>query len=193
MTVTVRAVRARQLDDVAALFGNSRTTAGCHCMWFLLPSKECSAGWTGGNRVAFEAAVAADREPFGLLAYRDREPVAWLAAGPRSRYARALRSSVLKQRDAGEDDRVWLLPCFYVRRDARGIGATRRLVEAAVELAGRRGATAVESFPLAGGQRHGSGEAFVGVEEMFASCGFTVVGRPTAKRVLMRRELPVVG
>ena len=189
MTLTVKPVRARQLADVATLFGTNRTTSGCYCMWFLLPAKECDAGWSGGNKVAFEEAVAADREPYGLLAYLDREPVGWLAAGPRSRYARALRSTMLKQRDAGEDDRVWFLPCFFVHRQARRTGVTRRLVEEAVDLATRRGATAVESFPLAGDARHGTGEAFVGVEPLFASCGFSVVSRPTPKRVVMRREL----
>jgi GNAT superfamily N-acetyltransferase len=189
MTVTVKPVRAARLDDVAALFGSSRTTEGCYCMWFVRSAKECSAGWSGGNKVAFESIVESETDPFGVLAYRDREPVGWAAVGPRSRYARALRSTVLKGRDPAEDDRVWFLPCFYIRRDARGAGVARTLLEAAVDLAGRRGATAIEAFPLAGADRHNSGHAYVGVEPLFASSGFTAVARPTPKRVVMRRDL----
>jgi GNAT superfamily N-acetyltransferase len=189
MTVTVKPVGAAQLGDVAALFGSSRTTEGCYCMWFVLPAKECSAGWSGGNKVAFEALVESGTDPFGVLAYRNREPVGWAAVGPRSRYARALRSAVLKGRDPDEDDQVWFLPCFFIRRDARGAGVARRLLEAAVDLAQRRGATAIEAFPLAGGDRQNTGNAFVGVEPLFASTGFTAVNRPTPKRVVMRRDL----
>ncbi len=187
--IAIEAVTADRLPDLATLFGSNKTTAGCYCMWFLVPAKECSAGWNGGNRVAFEAATSAAAEPMGLLAYRDGEPIGWCAAGPRTRYARALRSPVLAGRDVDADAGVWLVPCFYVRRDARRSGVTRALLQAAVALARTHRATAIEGFPLAGDKRRGTGDAFVGVEPLFASCGFTVVDRPTSSRVVMRREL----
>jgi GNAT superfamily N-acetyltransferase len=189
MTTIVRPVRESRIDDLATLFGASQTTSGCYCMWFLVPAKECSAGWSGGNRVALEERIATDPDPLGLLAYRHREPVGWCALGPRRRYARALRSPVLRDHNPAEDDSVWFVPCFYVRRDARKIGVTRMLLESAVRTAERAGATAIEGFPLAGDQRHGSGDAFVGVEPLFASCGFTPIARPTPRRVVMRRDL----
>lgn len=188
-STTVKPVTAARLPDLAALFGTNRTTSGCYCMWFLLPSKECEAGWSGGNKRAFEALVPAQRQPVGLLAYRDGAAVGWCAVGPRSRYARALRSPVLRDHDPAEDERVWLLPCFYIRRDARRQGVTRLLVDAAVDLARKRRAIAIEAFPLAGDRRRSSGEAFVGVEPLFASCGFSVIARPTPARVVMRRDL----
>jgi GNAT superfamily N-acetyltransferase len=187
--VTIEAVTADRLPDLATLFGSNKTTTGCYCMWFLVPAKECSAGWNGGNRVAFEEATGAAAEPMGLLAYRDDEPIGWCAAGPRTRYARALRSPVLAGRDVDADARVWLVPCFYVRRDVRRSGVTRALLEAAVALARTHRATAIEGFPLAGEKRRGTGDAFVGVEPLFATCGFTVIDRPTPSRVVMRREL----
>jgi GNAT superfamily N-acetyltransferase len=188
--LTVRPVGPDQLDDLATLFGTTKVTNGCYCAWFLVSAQECREGWdNGGNRQSFERIAAEERVPMGLLAYREGEPVGWCATGPRTRYARALRSTILKGRDAQEDADVWLVPCFYVRRDARRGGVTRTLLEAAVSLARRRGAAAVEGFPLAGDRRRGTGEAFLGVEPLFASCGFTVVARPTAARVVMRRDL----
>jgi GNAT superfamily N-acetyltransferase len=193
MTSTrVHTVGPRELGDLATLFGTNRTTSGCYCMWFLIPAKQCQAGWSGGNRVAFEQLAEDDRHPVGLLAYRDGEPVGWAAFGPRSRYGRALRTPTLRAAPVGDDDAVWLVPCFYVRRDARRTGITRLLLEKAVDEATRRGAAAIEGFPLSaepGAKRRGAGEAFVGVEPLFASCGFTPVARPTASRVVMRREL----
>jgi len=187
--LTIRPVGPDRLDDLATLFGTTKTTSDCYCMWFVLPAKECAAGWGEGNHRSFDALARGDAHPVGLLAYGADEPVGWCATGPRSRYARALRSPVLKARDAAEDAAVWLVPCFYVRRSARRGGVTRSLLEAAVALARRKRAVAIEGFPLAGDARRGTGEAFVGVEPLFASCGFTAVARPTASRVVMRRDL----
>ena len=187
--VKVRAVGADLLDDLDTLFATSKTTAGCRCLWFIATAKECQAGWGEPNRAAFASITAAAAEPVGLLAYRGDDAVGWCAAGPRSRYARALRSAHLKQRDDTEDDAVWLVPCFYVRRDARKVGVTVSLLRGAVDLARSRGATAVEGFPLAGDGRRGAAEAYLGVEPLFAACGFTAVARPSPNRVIMRHPL----
>lgn len=192
---TFQPVAADTLPDLAELFGTSRTTSGCYCMWFLIPAKECHAGWNGGNQTAFETVARDESVPMGVLAYVDGQPVGWCATGPRSRYARALRSPVLREHLSTKDDEddgndtVWLVPCFYVRTGFRRQGIMRALLNQAVELATSCGATAVEGFPLAGEKRRGSGEAFLGTEPLFESCGFVVVDRPTAGRVVMRRDL----
>jgi GNAT superfamily N-acetyltransferase len=188
-SLTVAPVTADRLDDLATLFGTSGTTRGCYCTWFLISAKESRAGWGGGNKDTFEACARAEGEPMGLLAYADGEPVGWCAAGPRSRFGRALRSTVLKQRDPAEHDRVWLVPCFFVRVGFRRQGIMRELLTRAVELAAGHGASAIEGFPLSGEQRRGSGDAYLGVEPLFAACGFTVVERPTPNRAVMRRDL----
>jgi GNAT superfamily N-acetyltransferase len=190
MTVDVQPLTAERRDDLAALFGASRTTNGCYCMWNIVPVKQCQAGWSGGNRRAFEDLVGAEPEPLGLLAYREGEPVGWVAVGPRVRYERALGTPTLAGRDTAEDATVWLVTCFYVRRDARKVGVTRALLRAAIELARQHKATAIEGWPLAGDGRRPAGEAYVGVEPLFASCGFEITHRPSAARVIMRLDLP---
>jgi GNAT superfamily N-acetyltransferase len=191
--VTIAPLTVDRLPDLAALFGTTGTTRGCHCLWFLRPGKEVEAGWGGANRQAFEACARAETLPMGLLAYAGGEPVGWCAAGPRARYARALRSPVLRQRDPAEDGSVWLVPCFFVRRDFRGQGVMRELLRRAVDLAAAHGARAIEGFPLAGDARRGSGDAYLGVEPLFAAAGFTVVDRPSAHRVVMRLDLSAHG
>ena len=187
--VQIKPLTTRRLADLAALFATNKTTGGCYCMWFLVPVKECHAGWGPVNHERFNAFARGASPPAGLLAYRGAEAVGWCALGPRSRYARMLRSPTLKERDPAEDDTVWLVPCFFVRREARRSGVTRALLEGAVDLARKNGAPAIEGFPLAGDRRRSSGEAFLGVEPLFASCGFAAVARPSATRVVMRREL----
>jgi GNAT superfamily N-acetyltransferase len=177
------------LPDAERLFATSKVTAGCSCMWFLLTGREFDSGYAAGNRAAFADLVSADT--LGVLAYRDGEPVGWVATGPRSRYGRLLRSPLLKGRDAAEDGSTWLVPCFYVRRDARRQGVTDDLLAAALRLAVARGAESVEAVPLAGPGPHPVMEAYVGTESMFANAGFEVTARPSARRAIMRLALPV--
>lgn len=178
-----------RFGDLADLFRASGETRGCWCMFFLLTGRELSSGWGAGNRARFEEFASDLDPPAGLLAYRDGVPVGWCAMGPRSRYPRVLRSPVMKARDPAEDDHVWLVPCFFVRRDARRSGLTRELLAAAVTDAARYGATAIEGFPLAKDTRRPPAEAYLGIERLFASCGFTPVARPSPTRVVMRRPL----
>lgn len=185
----VKPLTAARLDDLADLFGTNGTTRGCWCMFFLSSGGDYKSGWGPGNRARFEEFATGARPAAGLLAYHDGEPVGWCATGPRSRFPRALRSTILQGRSTAEDGDVWLVPCFFVRRDARRRGVTLALLGAAVAQAQRRGATAIEGFPLAGTDRHPSGEAYLGIEPVFAACGFEVVSRPTARRVIMRRPL----
>jgi hypothetical protein len=118
----------RRLADAASLLESSPTTRGCWCMWFLLSSREAQAGWGELNRSRFTALAARDDPPAGLLAYQDGIPVGWCAMGPRSRYPRVLRSPLMAGRDPAEDDTVWFVPCFFVRRGARRAGLTAGLL-----------------------------------------------------------------
>jgi GNAT superfamily N-acetyltransferase len=157
-------------------------------MWFIATPKERRSGWGAGNRAQFEGFAATADPPAGLLAYQDGKPLGWCALGPRSRYPSAMgpRSIILKGRNPDEDNDVWLVPCFFVRVGFRRSGITYALLEAAVELAQRYGAKAIEGFPLSGDERS---DEFVGREKVFSACGFTCVARPTPRRAVMRREL----
>jgi GNAT superfamily N-acetyltransferase len=186
---TTQPVTAGRLADLAALFGRNKTTDGCWCLWFIIRAKDCHAGWGAVNKARFADLTAASATPMGVLAYRDGKPIGWCAAGPRERYARALAAPTLAGHDPAEDSGAWLVPCFFVRRDARRTGVTHALLARAVDLAREHGATAIEGFPLAGGQRRPASDAYVGVEPLFADCGFRPIRRPSTNRVVMRRDL----
>lgn len=185
----VKPVDATAIAALGQLFAADATTKDCWCTWFIVPVKEYHAAGEEGNRATFAELVTRTPEPAGLLALIDGAAVGWCAAGPRSRYARAVRTPTYKGRDPAEDGSVWLVPCFYIRPDARARGVSRALLESAVEVAREHGAIAVEGFPFAGSGRRSSGDVQVGVESLFASCGFTVVRRPSGNRVVMRLEL----
>jgi GNAT superfamily N-acetyltransferase len=94
----------------------------------------------------------------------------------------------MRNRAQAEDEIVWLLPCLFVRAGHRGRGVTHALVRAAVQLARREGAFAIEGWPLAGSEGR-SDDAFLGREQVFEDLGFSCVERPSPERVIMRLEL----
>ena len=185
----VEKLTSNLIDDVAELFCTDKITNDCWCMWFIIPVKEFHAAGSEGNRVRFCQLVASSEQPLGLLAYEDGEPVGWCAVGPRSRYVRALKTPTYRGGEEGEDSDTWLVPCFLVRKDIRGHGVSRALLEAAVDLAKENGATAIEGFPFSGSKRRSGGDIQVGFESLFSSCGFEVIRTPSTSRVVMRREL----
>ena len=102
--IEVRPLTRELLPDLEALFNTSRETYGCWCMWFIIPYKEYHANGPEGNRQRFIDLMEATPFPIGLLAYREGEVVGWCAAGPRSRFVRALGVPSFKGRDPSEDD-----------------------------------------------------------------------------------------
>ena len=150
-----------------------------------------AAGWIGGgNRRRFERMATASATPMGVVASIDGEPVGWGACGPRSRYAAAIdgRSQIIGGRPRAEDETVWLIACLYVGATHRGLGVTHALVRAAVTLARREGAVAVEGWPTTATAPK-SADAYVGREPLFRELGFRLVERPTQERVIVQLDL----
>jgi GNAT superfamily N-acetyltransferase len=120
--------------------------------------------------------------PIGLLGYSGREPIAWCSIAPRTTY-----------RDFGGPtnvselpEEVWSLACFFIRRELRGKGLTKRIIEAAVQHAAQRGAKVVEAYPVEPGS---PSYRFMGYLSTFSAAGFHEVGRAGTRRRVMRREL----
>jgi GNAT superfamily N-acetyltransferase len=182
----IHALSTSRYADAVDLFASNPSTRGCWCQHPLLTTKQVGDGWGDGNQLRFEELAGYDDPPGGLLAYDDNgTPIGWCATGPRSRYARALRSPLMTQRDPGEDDAVWLVPCFFVRSGHRRTGVTHQLLLAAIDHSRHHGATAIEGFPLAGPGPH-KFNRYLGTEPLFTACGFTVTHRPSEGRAIMR-------
>jgi hypothetical protein len=181
-------VTAANLSLLDTLFCSDASARHCRCMWFIIRVKDFHAGGEAANAGKLRVLAKASPFPLGVAALHDGEAVGWVAAGPRSRYARAISMPTLKGIDHAEDDDVWLVPCFFVRADMRQQKIVSRLLAGAVDLARSHGASAVEGFP-ATGKTPPRSDPQVGVESTFESCGFRAVRRPSTKRVVMRLDL----
>lgn len=184
-------------DDLVAIFGRADYSGRCQCQRFKVP------GWiwrdsTQEERTAMlrtqTACGDADAPATsGLVAYVDGDPAGWVAVEPRTAYPK-LRTSRIpwSGRDEDKDDNgVWAVTCFVVRKGYRGRGLTYFLAEAAIDFARRRGARALEAYPMLTepGKEITWGELHVGARQVFADAGFEQVTHPTARRVVMLADL----
>jgi len=128
-------------------------------------------GGGAGKRVQPILADAEDGEPVPPLAGQSEAAV----PHPRARTG------------APRDPSVWSITCVYVPRGARGQGAGRQLVRAAVEYAGQHGASVIEAYPVADASKGSRTQLSSGTVGMFSDAGFTAAAPAAGRRVLMRR------
>ncbi|MFD9735345.1 GNAT family N-acetyltransferase [Umezawaea sp. NPDC059074] len=192
--VTVVPANEASAADLAAVFGTTDYAGRCQCQRFKV------LGWlwrdsTQEERTAMLQEQTACDEPdapstSGLVAYLDGEPVGWVAVEPRTAYPKLRTSRVpWKGRDEDkDDDGVWAVTCFVVRKSHRGRGLTYPLARAAVDFARTRGARALEAYSMITqpGKEITWGELHVGARQVFEEAGFREVTHPTVRRVVMR-------
>jgi GNAT superfamily N-acetyltransferase len=181
-------------DDLAAIFGTTDYPGRCQCQHYKVP------GWswrdsTQEQRSAMLRAQTACGNPnaettSGLVAYLGGEPVGWVAVEPRTAYPK-LRTSRVPWTDRNEDkddDGVWAVTCFTVRKGFRGRGLTYSLAKATIDHARDRGARALEAYPMITqpGKEITWGETHVGTRQVFAEAGFAEITHPTPRRVVLR-------
>jgi GNAT superfamily N-acetyltransferase len=182
-------------DDLVAIFGT--TDAGhCQCQRFKV------VGWiwrdsTLEQRTAMLRTQSACDNPnatstSGLVAYVDDEPAGWVAVEPRTAYSKLCHSNIripwTGRYESKEDETVWAVTCFAVRKGYRGRGLTYHLARATIDFASQRGARALEGYPIITqpGKEITWGEVHVGARQVFEDAGFEEVSHPTPRRVVMR-------
>jgi GNAT superfamily N-acetyltransferase len=155
-------------------------------MAWRLRTRDWEAGKGAKNRRALEKLVASGKVP-GVIAYLKGEPIAWCAVAPREDYSFLERSRVLKPVD---DKPVWSISCLFVQKPFRRRGISVRLLRAAVESAGKRGAKIVEGYPIEPTMRQ-TPDPFVwtGLPSSFRRAGFLEVLRRSKTRPIMRRTI----
>ena len=182
-TVRFLPLTPARFPDLEALFGARGACGGCWCMWWRLTRPQYDAGRGEPNRRALRSLVGGGAVP-GLLAYEGRHPVGWVAVEPRAAYPRLARARTLRPVD---EEPVWSITCLFVAREQRRRGLTGALVDAAVEHAFRRGAPAVEAYPVVPRGATAAAFLYTGVLSTYLGRGFEVVARPSASRAVVRR------
>jgi len=120
--------------------------------------------------------------PVGLLGYSEGVPKAWCSIAPRSTYRRGLADV----REGDENQNVWSLVCFFVRRDMRRQGVMKALLEAAMHHAAAHGGTILEAYPV---DEDSPSYRFGGFLPVFQTDGFVRVGKAGTRRHVVRHSL----
>jgi GNAT superfamily N-acetyltransferase len=193
LDVTVVPANEASWNDLQAVFGTSGDPSRCWCQRYKMAPRESWAS-VGAPRLArrlreqTRCGESSSNATTGLVAYLVGEPVGWCAVEPRSAYRRMLRNNRVPWEGRNEDkldDSVWAVTCFVVRKGYRRRGIGSALASAAVDFARRRGARALEAYPMTTKEAL-LGELHVGTHAMFVEAGFAELGRPSIRRAVMR-------
>ncbi len=183
MNFTFSSLSSDNWNDFVALFGDKGACGGCWCMVWRLKSAEFNERKGTGNKKAMQQLVKKDK-PIGVLAFSGNRAVGWCAVAPRSEYKRLETSKVLKPVD---DQLVWSISCFFIQKEFRNKGLSRRLVKAAVDFAILNGAKIVEGYPIDSTKgKMPDVFAWTGFSSAFLNTGFKEVERRSEGRPIMR-------
>jgi GNAT superfamily N-acetyltransferase len=86
-----------------------------------------------------------------------------------------------------DDLPVWALSCFYVRIGYRRQGVTKALISAALKVAKRVKAPALEAYPFDAALSPSASST--GYATTFSRAGFKIVARRDPPRPIMRHDL----
>ncbi len=175
-------------DDFVALFETDSICRMCWCVHHRLPAEVRRETDPKSRKVAMGKIVKKGPSP-GLLAYRGREAVGWIAIAPRPAtpdWNVGRKASAAELPEHADDESIWAATCFFVRRDARGEGVTTALLEAGTAYAKTHGARTVEACPMAHDEKRSTTGMFVGPKRVFDRAGFETVIERKPGRPLMR-------
>ena len=179
-------LRKGNWKDFETLFGEKGACGGCWCMSWLLTKKDFDANKGTGNKKKMKKLVDINTEP-GILAYFNNKPVGWCAVAPRENYIRLEKSRVLQKID---DNPVWSVPCFFIKKEFRRKSLSTEILKAAIEFCGSKKVKIIEGYPAEPyAENIPAVFAWTGFPSSFLKAGFKEVIRRSKTRPIMRYTL----
>jgi GNAT superfamily N-acetyltransferase len=182
MKLTIRPLTPGLWLKFEDLFGRNGASNGCWCMYWRIGSAYRRRA-RDSNKSAFRDIVNQDPPP-GFLAFDGEFPVGWCQFTSRNALP------WLDLRLAGkENEPVWSISCFYVKKGYRRKGVMSALVGATIQAARKIGVYAIEAYPVDIKEPKSTRNLFTGVASTFERAGFKRVGRLSQYRLRMRLNL----
>ncbi|HEY7642347.1 MAG TPA: GNAT family N-acetyltransferase [Steroidobacteraceae bacterium] len=182
MQLVIRPLTPELWPDLEDLFGKKGACSGCWCMYCRIGASYRKRP-AAKNKAAFRRVVESGPPP-GLLAFDGDRAVGWCQLTPRAELTGLDRSWNLKPVD---DLPVWALSCFYVRIGYRRKGVTQALLAAALRVAKKMKAPALEAYPFDAAVSPSASST--GYASTFERAGFKEVARRHPARPIMRHDL----
>ncbi|GAT73602.1 GCN5-related N-acetyltransferase [Microbacterium sp. HM58-2] len=191
VTITTEVATIARWDDVQHALTGGGDGASCQCIWPVLSNKDWNATTTPQRKEMLREEIQAGPPP-GIIAYVDGEAAGWIRIGPRTRQARVPRTRIIaaSSTEPFDDESVWAVTCFVVRREHRGTGLNTELLRAAVEYARESGARLIEGYPVdTRGEQKRSNDLFHGTLGTFLAAGFEEKTEMKPGRALVTLDL----
>lgn len=175
LKLQIKEVTPARWADFEQLFEARGSPGYCYCMAWRATGKDPGSGTRAGRKSMMKRGIELG-VPVGLLGYLNKEPVAWCSLAPFDTF-RGLRKT------DEPTDRIWSITCFFVRREHRGQGFTRQLLDTAVQRARKHGAKVIEAYPV---DPDSPSYRFMGFVSLFKDAGFKETGRAGTRRHVMQ-------
>jgi GNAT superfamily N-acetyltransferase len=179
MEFTVHPLTADLWPALEDLFGGQGPVSRCWCMYWRI-GEDYRRRPPNANKAAL-CELVKNGPPPGLLALDGDMAVGWCQLTPRDELPWLDRAWRLKRVD---DIPVWSLSCFYIRKGYRKKGVTSALIEAALNVARKAGAPALEAYPLDADLTPST--SHTGYSSTFKRAGFKIVARHVLPRPILR-------
>lgn len=190
--ITIEPATADRFDDAQHALDGGGDGHGCQCQWWMITNAEWQKTSQEQREDLLRHEVAADAPP-ALIAYVDGEAAGWVRVGPRTRQVRIgrTRNFIGASEEPWDDESVWAVSCFVVRKEHRRQGLNARLLDAAVEYARTSGARVIEAYPLDpdAGKKIPVNDLYHGVLSTFEEAGFREVARPQPHLAIVSLDL----
>ncbi|MBZ4486780.1 GNAT family N-acetyltransferase [Microbacterium sp. cx-55] len=180
-----------RFDDVEHALTGGGDGASCQCQWWTLTNADYSRS-TREERAELMRAETLAATPPGLVAQIDGETAGWVRVGPRTLLPRLSRTRIYAAHSSEpwDDETVWAVSCFSVRREFRRQGVARTLLTHAIDFARGHGARLLEAYPVDTDVTDAStNELYRGALRTFRGAGFVETARARADRPIVALAL----
>jgi GNAT superfamily N-acetyltransferase len=171
--IKIKPVDKGNWKDFENLFQSKGAPKYCWCMAWRMTKEELKHNKSGSRKRFIKQRVWSGT-PVGLLAYIEKEPIAWCSIAPRESYRRLGGDESL--------EKVWSIVCFFIKREYRDQGLVDRLIAAAKKYAKKNGAKYLESYPV---DPKSPSYRFMGFTPTFEKADFEFVKKAGTRRNVM--------
>ena len=178
--VRIEPATPERFDDAQHALTGGGDGRSCQCQWWTITNAQFNALSADEKQQLLRAEIAAGPPP-ALIAYVDDEAAGWVRVGPRTAQPRLARTrNFAASPEPWDDEAVWAVTCFVVRKEHRGAGLNALLLDAAVDYARRGGARVIEAYPIDphAGSKKSANQLYHGAVSTFAAAGFREIARP---------------
>ncbi len=179
-SITIEPATSERFDDAQHALSGGGDGRGCQCQWWMMPNTQWQKTSVQEREGMLRNEIDAGPPP-ALIAYVDGEAAGWVRVGPRPAQQRLARTrNYAASEEPWDDESVWAVSCFVVRKEHRNQGLNARLLDAAIDYARRSGARVLEAYPVdpAAGKKIPVNDLYHGVLSTFEDAGFREVARP---------------